>query len=808
MPNAFQHTEPATNTAVRAAASLSHDNELQPIPDQKRDTQSIFKVQPKLTVGAPDDPFEKEADAVADTIMRMPDNEAMAQPYSVSNEHIQREDDEETTTATPTTDKETLQQQPPEPDFLSLKTPFFERNVSHLWDPQSALGVWKYNLDYFKRFGLDDSWAGKAANLTAPFFINSQLKASNPTWWEITDKELNTTSIVGSLPLFSFDPDFKNWKPLPFLQKKSLDSEPPVTNAVPGNFLQRKCADCEREEKLQRKSIFKNITPFIQAKAAESGTGVSDSISHQLQSSRGGGSTMERHTQSFMESRFNADFSGVRIHADRSAATLSNDLNAKAFTVGNDIYFNEGKYHPESPAGKHLLAHELTHTIQQGGIQKKLSVQKQEAVPQIPTTAQPAPAPPGSDIMAILEAQSAIDNYNIQLRDAVLAPISGPRADGISFLNRIRSVTPAQADILTADEEFLNRVRAILPGRNLWTVFTLLHFHNRIQEPHLRLKLAVLQRDARLLADMLSLTILSYHVDQYYTILREVVNFEFAGDPLLNELLRLIDHRNDPGISQRETGSYREAHYEQNAAGAYAITSFTGNVSANSYFSGNELRVIVKMLFLDGNDVASCPNTSAAGCQPFYFLGTYSDEYTTWLNTIRQVWNGRFNISNGTNSFDIVFVPMFLSEPDPEATRIRAMTNATLRCDTTLQPGRSEQTCWFMNVPPSVVAHEFGHIIGASDEYNLPGSNQEIINAGITGMSAQDMTLSSMEGVTGSPQAPNPNRRANTTNTLMGSSHTSTTVNTRHLTRLMTMLNAGLAPGIPPFTISAGRRRR
>lgn len=117
------------------------------------------------------------------------------------------------------TDDSTLSVQLAEPDFLSLKQPFFERNVFQLWDPNSALGVWKYNLDFFKRFGVSDKWAGKAANLTAPLAIDAQLKASNPKWWEITDRELKTTSIVAPIPIFQFDANFKDWKPLPFLQK-------------------------------------------------------------------------------------------------------------------------------------------------------------------------------------------------------------------------------------------------------------------------------------------------------------------------------------------------------------------------------------------------------------------------------------------------------------------------------------------------------------------------------------------------------------------------------------------------------------
>ena len=67
-----------------------------------------------------------------------------------------------------------------------------------------------------------------------------------------------------------------------------------------------------------------------------------------------------------MSARFGADFSGVKIHTDASAQQMSKQVNAHAFTYGNHIYFNSGKYDPDSSSGRTLLAHELTHTIQQG----------------------------------------------------------------------------------------------------------------------------------------------------------------------------------------------------------------------------------------------------------------------------------------------------------------------------------------------------------------------------------------------------------------------------------------------------------
>ncbi|HEY8920162.1 MAG TPA: DUF4157 domain-containing protein [Chitinophaga sp.] len=139
-----------------------------------------------------------------------------------------------------------------------------------------------------------------------------------------------------------------------------------VTQMTDPQTAQRKCAACEAEDEVQRKPL----TSFIQKKEAEGGAAASDAVSEQINSSRGSGDKMAGDTRAFMESRFGADFSSVNIHQGNEAAQLSNELNAQAFTVGTDIYFNSGKYAPQTQEGSHLLAHELTHVLQQGnGVQ-------------------------------------------------------------------------------------------------------------------------------------------------------------------------------------------------------------------------------------------------------------------------------------------------------------------------------------------------------------------------------------------------------------------------------------------------------
>ena len=84
-------------------------------------------------------------------------------------------------------------------------------------------------------------------------------------------------------------------------------------------------------------------------------------------SSQSGGAPLRDDVRAFMEPRFSADFGNVRVHTDSRAAQLSEGLNARAFTVGNHIYFGRGEYSPNSSQGKELIAHELTHVVQQGG---------------------------------------------------------------------------------------------------------------------------------------------------------------------------------------------------------------------------------------------------------------------------------------------------------------------------------------------------------------------------------------------------------------------------------------------------------
>ncbi len=99
-------------------------------------------------------------------------------------------------------------------------------------------------------------------------------------------------------------------------------------------------------------------------------------LSNAIKEKSGKGKQLPKNVKEEMETSFGTDFTDVNIHTDQEAARMNKELGAQAFTHGNDVYFNSGKYNPESNKGKHLLAHELTHVVQQGG--KKKSKKKQK----------------------------------------------------------------------------------------------------------------------------------------------------------------------------------------------------------------------------------------------------------------------------------------------------------------------------------------------------------------------------------------------------------------------------------------------
>lgn len=118
--------------------------------------------------------------------------------------------------------------------------------------------------------------------------------------------------------------------------------------------IQKKCAKCEEEEK-------------VQMKGDGLGGPVDSEILKGIQAAKTSGQKLPSDTESFMSGRFGTGFQDVKIHHDARSNKLNRKLNARAFTTGNNIFFKSGEYKPQSKEGKKLLAHELTHVVQQNG---------------------------------------------------------------------------------------------------------------------------------------------------------------------------------------------------------------------------------------------------------------------------------------------------------------------------------------------------------------------------------------------------------------------------------------------------------
>jgi hypothetical protein len=272
-------------------------------------------MQPKLTIGPVDDPYEREADAVAERVMRMPSNDVVNPFFSPIQtiSPIQRHD------AAVEAEEELQHKEEDEDEQVQLK---------------QAKG----------------------------FDVQRKCAAC--------EEEENT------------------------IQRKEEDKYLQL-KGVQCNSIQRKCAACEEEDKISRKES--TLTPAPVA---------TPSVHKVLNSP---GHLMDKSTQLYMESRFGYDFGNVRIHNDEVAHRSSKDINALAYTHENHVVFGTGQYQPHTNPGKRLLAHELTHVVQQQGANHNII---RRAIPADPPPSMKPYFPPGSGT-EIRGFETFIPNENV-----------------------------------------------------------------------------------------------------------------------------------------------------------------------------------------------------------------------------------------------------------------------------------------------------------------------------------------------------------------------------------------------------------
>ena len=147
---------------------------------------------------------------------------------------------------------------------------------------------------------------------------------------------------------------FKKSKPV---STKAISSTSEIQNKQEGEI-----------QKKEEETVGKDTEKQLQMSAAGNASpDLNSNFETNLNSSKGSGAGLSENTKKEMESGFGTDFSNVKVHTDSDAVKMNKQLGSQAFANGNHVYFNEGKFNPNSQSGKHLLAHELTHTVQQGG---------------------------------------------------------------------------------------------------------------------------------------------------------------------------------------------------------------------------------------------------------------------------------------------------------------------------------------------------------------------------------------------------------------------------------------------------------
>lgn len=139
-----------------------------------------------------------------------------------------------------------------------------------------------------------------------------------------------------------------------------------VVNQINAPVSQRAGQNVQREEISEEEKELQ-MKPMLQLRSGKVGMIAAPEVEASIQQARGGGQPLADSIREPMEQAFGADFSGVKVHTDTQSDQLNRAIQARAFTTGQDVFFRQGEYNPGSRGGQELLAHELTHVVQQKG---------------------------------------------------------------------------------------------------------------------------------------------------------------------------------------------------------------------------------------------------------------------------------------------------------------------------------------------------------------------------------------------------------------------------------------------------------
>ena len=262
--------------------------------------------QPKLTVSKPNDPFEQEADAMATAVM----NQDHGQPTSTNTKnqiHRVSMKDEEPDQPNPELMKMEEEEAQTKPELMRMEEE-------------------------------------EAQTKPELMRMEEEEAQTKPELMRMEEEEAQTKP-----ELMRMEEEEPQAKPeLMAMEEEEPQAKPELMRSAKGSS--------------QTKASTGHPTKPSQGNAKKM---PKESLSQRLKQKKGTGHSLPDQTQKEMAQAFKYDFSDVKIHTGDEAVQMSRELQAQAFTHGQDIYFNEGKYNPETSSGKELLAHELTHVVQQ-----------------------------------------------------------------------------------------------------------------------------------------------------------------------------------------------------------------------------------------------------------------------------------------------------------------------------------------------------------------------------------------------------------------------------------------------------------
>lgn len=339
---------------------------------QKKQVAGFFSpasVQAKLTISQPNDPYEKEADHMAEKVMRMSEPSSVQPMQQAKEEELHRKEDEAG-----------------------------EEGIMPMLEITPVQRTGEASEEEVHRKEEEEGADEEIMTKTETGLVQ---RSEDDDDDEVQAKlETGTSSAPG---IMRREDDGADGESTTGVQAKLHDNIQRSETNEPEKkeHSEFTCGACSGTKNINRK-VQSNHAALVLQRKDRGPPAISTQFESSLRSSKGSGSPLPDNTRNSLENRFSADFTGVRIHTGNTAVQMNRDINAQAFTHGNDVYFNSGKYNPHTPGGGFLLAHELTHTIQQGASKRVQPKKMQPAVASFSQQQNSLP-PPANTLMPAIQ---------------------------------------------------------------------------------------------------------------------------------------------------------------------------------------------------------------------------------------------------------------------------------------------------------------------------------------------------------------------------------------------------------------------